>query len=77
MPVSVLENQFKVFESMGLIVIYSCGALAPESKRRLAQLASTWLFDLSSLELPTGESDTVRKILSVLRPLRDVVENKD
>ena len=77
MPVSVLESQFKMFESMGLIVIYSCGALAPESKRRLAQLASTWFFDLSSLELPTGESDTVRKILSVLRPLRDVVENKD
>ena len=35
LPVSVLESQYAAFESAGLVVIYSCAALAPEAKRKL------------------------------------------
>jgi sulfate adenylyltransferase large subunit len=74
-PASALESQFKVFESMGLVVIYSCDSLAPDEKRRLSVLAAARNFDLSALHLPVEETDAVRKILSLLHPLR-VVRDK-
>jgi hypothetical protein len=76
-PVSVLESQFKVFESMGLVVIYSCGSLAPETKRRLAALAENRFFDLSALHLPAEEHNAVQRLLSLLQPLRAVADYKD
>ena len=74
LPVSVLENQFKAFESAGLIVIYSSPSLDPEAKRRLGALSANRLFDLSSLQLPAEEDDAVRKVLSQLHPLRVVTD---
>jgi sulfate adenylyltransferase large subunit len=75
-PVSVLESQFKVFESMGLVVIYFCDALTAESKHKLGVLAANHFFDISALQLPAGDSEAVRKILSVLHPLRTAAEYK-
>ena len=56
-PVSALESQYAAFESAGLVVIYSCEALASEAKRKLRGLAGDRFFDLSGLQLP-GESPT-------------------
>ena len=75
-PVSILQNQFKVFESMGLVVIYSSDALAPDEKRKLSALAAAGFFDLSASQLPTEENDAVRKVISLLHPLRAVADQK-
>jgi hypothetical protein len=77
MPVSVLETQFKVFESMGLVVIYFSDALAPDARRKLSALAAAGFFDLSASQLPTEESEAVRKVISLLHPLRAVSDQKD
>jgi hypothetical protein len=76
-PVSVLESQFKVFESMGLVVIYSSDKLSSETKRKLGALSENRYFDLSSLQLPAEETDAVKKVLALLHPLRAVAEHKD
>jgi bifunctional enzyme CysN/CysC/sulfate adenylyltransferase subunit 1 len=76
LPVSVLESQFKAFEAMGLVVIYSCDPLGPEQKRELNSFAENRFFDVSSLQLPTGEYEAVRKVLALLQPLRAVADHK-
>ena len=76
-PISALESQFKVFESMGLVVIYSCDQLSPEAKRKLSALAAERFFDLSALELLAEEPQAVRKALSLLHSLRAVAEKKN
>jgi sulfate adenylyltransferase subunit 1 len=73
-PVSVLESQFGVYDSMGLVVIYSSGSLDPEAKRRLNALAANRLFDVSALQLPIEEPDAVRKVLSLLQSLRGATD---
>ena len=77
MPVSILESQYAAFASAGLVVIYSCAALAPEAKRKLGELAADHYFDLSALQLPAEEIDAVRKVLALLQLLRVVVEDKN
>jgi hypothetical protein len=76
-PVSVLETQFKVFESAGLVVIYSCGPLAPDDKRKISTLAADRYFDLSVLQLPAEEDSAVRKLLSLLHPLRAMADERN
>jgi sulfate adenylyltransferase subunit 1 len=76
LPTSVLESQYSAFAAAGLVVIYSCRGLTPETKRRLGALASDCFFDLSTWQLPSEDSDAVRKILSILRPLRAVTDDK-
>jgi sulfate adenylyltransferase large subunit len=73
----VFESSLSVYQSMGLVVIYSCDALPPESKRRLSALAADRFFDLSALQLPAAEPDAVQKLLSLLRPLRAAADHKD
>jgi sulfate adenylyltransferase subunit 1 len=67
---SDLESQYAAFESAGLLVIYSCDVLAPETKKRFARVATNRFFDLAALPLPPEESDAVQKILSQLRSFR-------
>ena len=76
-PVPVLESQFKAYESMGLVVIYSSGSLDPEAKQRLSALVADRFFDVSALQLPSQEVDARRKILSLLQPLRALADRKD
>jgi bifunctional enzyme CysN/CysC/sulfate adenylyltransferase subunit 1 len=71
-PISVLESQFAMFETAGIIVVYSCQALGLDSKRKLGSLALGRFFDLSSLQLPAKESDAVQKLVSLLRPLHRI-----
>ena len=77
LPVSVLESQYAAFESAGLVVIYSCDALPPEAKRKLSAVAANGFFDLSSAELPMEESEAVKKVFSLLDPLRVLTDQKD
>jgi sulfate adenylyltransferase large subunit len=76
-PLQLLESNLGVYQSMGLVVIYSCDALAPEAKRRLSALVADRFFDLSALQLPTEEPDAVQRVLSLLHPLRAVADHKD
>jgi sulfate adenylyltransferase large subunit len=77
LPVSFLENQYKAFESAGLVVIYSVDALPPEAKIKLAAVAEDCFFDLSSLGFVTEESDSVRKILLLLQRLRGGADDRN
>jgi sulfate adenylyltransferase subunit 1 len=76
-PLDLLASNLNVYQSMGLVVIYSCDALSPESRRRLSALAAGRFFDLSALQLPAEEPEAVQKLLSLLRPLRAVADHKD
>ena len=73
-PVSALERQFAAFESAGLVVIYACGKLLPDAKKKLAALGGDYFFDLAALQLPAEESAAVRKMISHLQSLRSVGE---
>jgi hypothetical protein len=76
-PLQLLESNLGVYQSMGLVVIYSCNALAPEAKSRLGALTTDRFFDLSALHLPAEERDAVQKLLLLLHPLRAMADHKD
>jgi len=59
---------------MGLVVIYSCGSIDPEAKRRLSALVEDRFFDLSALELPAEDTGALQNLLSLLQPLRAVAD---
>jgi sulfate adenylyltransferase subunit 1 len=68
--VSILEKQLPALESAGLIVIYSCEALSPESKRKIGSLVPGRFIDHSTLQLPSEEPASMQKIVSLLRSVR-------
>jgi hypothetical protein len=70
----VLERTFSLYQSLGLVVIYSSAALAPEAKRRMSALAPDRFFDLSAFDLPKEEHDAVQQVHSLLHTLRLPVE---
>jgi sulfate adenylyltransferase subunit 1 len=76
-PLQILESNLSVYQDMGLVVIYSSDALAPEAKHSLSTLVAGRFFDLSTSQLPAEEPEAVRKILSLLHPLRAVADHKD
>ncbi len=71
-PLELLESNLGVYQSLGLVVIYSCNDLDPEAKRRLSVFSTDRYFDLSSLHLPAKESDAVLRLLSLLQRLRAI-----
>ncbi|MBZ5698816.1 MAG: sulfate adenylyltransferase subunit CysN [Acidobacteriia bacterium] len=76
-PQHLFESTLRLTQSMGLVAVYSCGALAPETKERLNALVGNRFFDLSTLQLPADEPGTVQKVLSLLHPLRAVADHED
>jgi hypothetical protein len=76
-PQQLFESTLSLAQSMGLVAVYSCDALAPDAKRKLSALAGDRVFDLSRLQLPAEESDAVQKVLSLLHPLRAVADHED
>jgi hypothetical protein len=80
LPVSAMESQYASFELAGLVVIYSCHALAPEAKSKLGALASGRFFDLSSIQSSGDKADDVQKALALVQSLRadtgDGIRNK-
>ena len=73
-PLHILESSLSLTQSMGLVVIYSCGWLDPEAKRRLAALVEDRFFDLSALEFPAEDAGALQKLLSLLQPLRTIAD---
>jgi len=73
-PLHILESSLSLTQSMGLVVIYSCGSLDLEAKRRLTALVEDRFFDLSALELPAEETGALQKLLSLLQPLRTIAD---
>jgi sulfate adenylyltransferase subunit 1 len=69
-PLSVFEQQYPAFESAGLVVIYSCGVLAREAKQGFKAIGADRFFDLSAISLAGEDDASIRKALSLLRPLR-------
>jgi bifunctional enzyme CysN/CysC/sulfate adenylyltransferase subunit 1 len=77
LPVSALESQYAAFESAGVVVIYSCAALAPDAKRELGALTAKRFFDVSALQLPTEEHEAAQKVILLLHSLRNVGGHSD
>ena len=73
-PLHILESSLSLTQSMGLVVIYSCGWLDPEAKRRLTALVEDRFFDLSALELAAEDTGALQKLHSLLQPLRAVAD---
>jgi len=73
-PLHILESSLSLTQSMGLVVIYSCGWLDPEAKRRLTALVEDRFFDLSALELLAEDAGALQKLLSLLQPLRTIAD---
>ena len=69
-PLSALESQYGAFESVGLVVIYSCDKLSPESKSKLGILAANRFFDLSASESLADEWSALRNLLRRVQTLR-------
>jgi sulfate adenylyltransferase subunit 1 len=65
-PASVLESQYAVFESAGLVVIYSCGEVDPATKGRLARLSGSF-FEFPPDSGSAAKSHEMKKILSQRR----------
>jgi hypothetical protein len=76
-PLHILESSLSLTQSIGLVVIYSCGSLDPEAKRRLSTLVANRFFDVSAMQLPDQEPDAVQILLSLLKPLRAMADHKD
>jgi sulfate adenylyltransferase subunit 1 len=70
--VSALDNLYPLFESGGLVVIYSSSALPQEAKHKLGGLAGDRFYDLSRMQLPEDDSRAVQRILLHLQTLRAV-----
>jgi sulfate adenylyltransferase large subunit len=77
MPLQALETNLSVLQASGLVVLYSSGAIDPDAKRRLSARLTDRFFDLSALQLPAEESGAVRKVLSLLHPLRALAGHQD
>ena len=67
---SVLESQYAAFASAGIVVIYSSEPLSTDIKGKLTTLARNQIFDLSKHELPAEGGEALRKIQSLIQPLR-------
>jgi sulfate adenylyltransferase subunit 1 len=77
LPVEAMESQLGLYQSLGLVVIYSCDAVAADAKSRLSAIAADRFFDLSTLGLPAEESDSVRALLPLLNRLRAIADSTD
>jgi sulfate adenylyltransferase large subunit len=76
-PIEAFESQMAVYQSLGLVVIYSCEGVASAARRRLGALAADRFFDLSAMELPADEANIVRKLLTALNGLRAIADSKE
>ncbi len=76
-PIKAFESQLTMFQSLGLVVIYSSDTVTSETKRRLSALAADRLFDLSTMQLPAEESEAVRKFLTLVNSLRAITRGRD
>jgi bifunctional enzyme CysN/CysC/sulfate adenylyltransferase subunit 1 len=69
-PAGLLQSQLALFESAGIVVIYSCDPLAPETKRKLTSLPSDRVFDVSAMGVTSTGLDTFSQIIIAIQSLR-------
>lgn len=65
-----LEAQYSAFQSAGLIIIYSCDKITPESKGKLAILSAHRFFELPATQSDEDDSASFRNLLSQIQSLR-------
>jgi sulfate adenylyltransferase large subunit len=68
-PAPDFAKQYPALESAGLVIVYSCGALAPEMKAKFQLLASNGFFDVQQLK-GFSDPDVSRKLISSIRLTR-------
>jgi hypothetical protein len=71
-PLSVLQSQFHVFESSGLVLIYSCATIDPETKQKVKGFAGDHFFNFSVLQSSDDYSNAAREAVVLLQVLRAV-----
>jgi hypothetical protein len=73
-PFDALERILPMYQSLGLVVIYSCAALTLDAKRRLSAIAPQHFLDSSALGLPAEDADAARSVISMMHSVRTGVE---
>jgi len=69
-PVDRLGEILALLQSIGLVVIYSTGAVSSEEKLGLSALAANRVLDLATMDLPADDLAAVSPLLSALQSLR-------
>jgi hypothetical protein len=63
--------------SAGLLVIYSCQAIAQADRDAIKALAADYAFDLAALELPADDREAVRHVLALTESLHREIRSED
>jgi sulfate adenylyltransferase subunit 1 len=63
--------------SAGLLVIYSCQAIAQADRDVIKALAGEYAFDLAALELPADDREAVRHVLALTESLQAEMRSED
>jgi sulfate adenylyltransferase subunit 1 len=63
--------------SAGLLVIYSCQAIAQADRDAIKALAGDYAFDLAALELPADDREAVRHVLALTESLQAEIRSED
>ena len=63
--------------SAGLLVIYSCPAIAQADRDAFKALAADYAFDLAALQLPADDQEAARLVLALTESLRTETRSED
>jgi hypothetical protein len=72
-----LSLVLKPLWSAGLLVIYSCQALARADRDAIKALAADYAFDLAALQLPADDREAVRHVLVLMESLQAEIRSED
>ena len=73
----VLPLLLKPLWSAGLLVIYSCQAIAPADRDAIKALAADYAFDLAALHLSADDREAVRQVLALTKSLYAEIRSED
>src|SRR6266513_2762889 len=74
---AVLPLLLKPLWSAGLLVIYSCQAIAPADRDAIKALAADYAFDLAALHLSADDREAVRQVLALTKSLYAEIRSED
>jgi hypothetical protein len=63
--------------SAGLLIIYSCSAIAQADRDAFKALAADYAFDLAALQLPEDDQEAVRHVLTLTESLQMEIRSED
>jgi hypothetical protein len=67
----------KTLWSAGLLVIYSCQAIAQADRDAVKALAGDYAFDLAALQLPADDREAVRHVLALAESLHTEIRSEN